>query len=209
MGFRFYQSFPLGKLLRLNVSKSGLSLGIGPPGFNINLGRRGVRRTVGLPGSGLSYQDSRSWRSLGQPSPTEPPTAPAPGQPPAATAGGGVLLLLLLGAALGAWWLMKPSPTPAPMPTPVASSAALPPTPPTPPPQPPEVRALARPELHELQHRLNQLGHRAGPPDGLDGPRTRAAVRRFLRPQELPAGAALDTALLRRVRAAAQARVGG
>lgn len=206
MGFRFYQSFPLGKLLRLNVSKSGLSLGIGPPGFNINLGRRGVRRTVGLPGSGLSYQDSRSWRSLGQPSATARPTAPAPGQPPAATAGGGVLLLLLLGAALGAWWLMKPAPAPAPAPRPAATSDAQPLPPP---PQPPEVRALTRPELHELQHRLNQLGHRAGPPDGLDGPRTRAAVRRFLRPQELPAGAALDTDLLRRVRAAAQARVGG
>lgn len=206
MGFRFYQSFPLGKLLRLNVSKSGLSLGIGPPGFNINLGRRGVRRTVGLPGSGLSYQDSRSWRSLGQASPTASPTAPAPGQQPAATAGGGVLLLLLLGAALGAWWLMKPAPAPAPAPRPAATSDAQPLPPP---PQPPEVRALTRPELHELQHRLNQLGHRAGPPDGLDGPRTRAAVRRFLRPQELPAGAALDTDLLRRVRAAAQAQDGG
>jgi hypothetical protein len=61
MGFRFHRRFPLGKLLRLNVSKSGVSLGVGPPGANINISNQGVRSTIGAPGTGLSYQDRRSW----------------------------------------------------------------------------------------------------------------------------------------------------
>ena len=61
MGWRFRKRVGFGKLLRLNFSKSGISLGIGPPGLNLNVGSRGVRTTVGLPGSGLSYQTFKSW----------------------------------------------------------------------------------------------------------------------------------------------------
>ena len=42
--------------MRLNVSKRGISsVSVGRPGSTLNLGRRGVRATVGLPGTGLSY----------------------------------------------------------------------------------------------------------------------------------------------------------
>jgi hypothetical protein len=41
--------------VRLNLSKGTPSLSVGPRGFTTNIGRRGVRNTVGLPGSGLSY----------------------------------------------------------------------------------------------------------------------------------------------------------
>ena len=55
MGFRFHRSVRLAKGLRLNFSKSGASLSVGGPGATVNLGRRGPRATVGLPGTGLSY----------------------------------------------------------------------------------------------------------------------------------------------------------
>ncbi len=56
MGFRYRRSINLGSGVRLNVSKRGLSsVSVGRPGSTLNLGRRGVRATVGLPGTGLSY----------------------------------------------------------------------------------------------------------------------------------------------------------
>ncbi|MBL0719807.1 DUF4236 domain-containing protein [Piscinibacter sp. Jin2] len=197
MGFRFYKSFPIGKLLRVNVSKSGLSLGIGPPGLNLNIGRRGMRRTVGIPGSGLSWQDSRSWKTLG----AKPNTDPQPGRQGAAAGSGGVILGVLLFLVLGAWLLLRSPTPPAPVPA-VPWTARID----AHPPKPPEVRALARAELHELQRLLNQLGHPAGQPDGLEGPRTRAAVRSFLRQHGLERAEELDTDLLRRVRAATRAK---
>lgn len=55
MGFRFYKSFKILPGVRLNISKSGISAGLGVPGANMNIGRRGRRYTAGLPGTGLSY----------------------------------------------------------------------------------------------------------------------------------------------------------
>lgn len=56
MGFRYRRSINLGGGVRLNVSKRGISsVSVGRPGSTLNLGRRGVRATVGLPGTGLSY----------------------------------------------------------------------------------------------------------------------------------------------------------
>ena len=54
MGFRFRKSIGLG-FGRLNFSKSGVSASLGGPGNVVNFGPRGVRHTVGIPGSGLSY----------------------------------------------------------------------------------------------------------------------------------------------------------
>lgn len=73
MGFRFRKTVRLGGLVRLNFSGSGVSLGLGPRGANVNISRRGVRQTVGLPGTGLSYQTFSKW-------PKSPPSA-APGSP--------------------------------------------------------------------------------------------------------------------------------
>lgn len=55
MGFRFRRTLSLGPLLRLNFSKSGTSLSAGVRGARMTFGRNGIRTTVGLPGSGLSY----------------------------------------------------------------------------------------------------------------------------------------------------------
>ncbi len=54
MGFRLRRTIRLGKLLRLNVSKSGVSMSVGTRGASVNIGKQ-VRATVGLPGTGLSY----------------------------------------------------------------------------------------------------------------------------------------------------------
>src|SRR5947209_17626645 len=56
MGFRFRKRIALGKFARINLSKSGVSLGLGPPGLNVNFSNRGRRTTVGLPGSGIYWQ---------------------------------------------------------------------------------------------------------------------------------------------------------
>jgi len=63
MAFRFYRRLG-SNLLRLNFSKSGLSLTTGIPGAHVNVPvinlfnnrRRNARMTVGLPGTGLSYR---------------------------------------------------------------------------------------------------------------------------------------------------------
>ena len=56
-GLRFTKRITLiPRLLVLNISKSGASLTIGPPGLRINLGRGGATGTVGAPGTGLSYR---------------------------------------------------------------------------------------------------------------------------------------------------------
>jgi Protein of unknown function (DUF4236) len=61
MGFRFRRSVRLFPGVRLNASRSGLSMSVGTRGAWYTVGPRGRRRaTVGLPGTGISYtQTSR------------------------------------------------------------------------------------------------------------------------------------------------------
>lgn len=55
MGLRFHRALKLSKGLKLNLSKTGPSLSVGGKGLSVNLGRRGLKQTVSLPGSGISY----------------------------------------------------------------------------------------------------------------------------------------------------------
>lgn len=55
LGLRFHRSFRLFPGVRLNLSKSGPSASFGAPGATFNVGPRGTRSTVGIPGTGLSY----------------------------------------------------------------------------------------------------------------------------------------------------------
>lgn len=71
MGLRFRKSFKLAPGLRLNMSGSGFSWTLGPRGASINLGRRGIRRNLDLPG-GFSFQN-QSNRSPRQPRTEVPP----------------------------------------------------------------------------------------------------------------------------------------
>jgi hypothetical protein len=54
MPIRFRRSFTLFPGVKVNVSKGGTSITVGKRGFHLNFSKRGVRQTVGLPGSGIS-----------------------------------------------------------------------------------------------------------------------------------------------------------
>lgn len=87
MGFRFRKSISLGKLLKLNVSKSGIGVSGGIRGARLSVSPDGkVRGSVGLPGTGVSYT-----KVLGDITPSDakkkaaaPPTDDTMGIPPAA-----------------------------------------------------------------------------------------------------------------------------
>jgi hypothetical protein len=55
MGLRFFRRMTLAPGVRMNLSRSGPSLSFGVRGAHVTVGRRGVRRTVGVPGTGLFY----------------------------------------------------------------------------------------------------------------------------------------------------------
>ncbi len=62
MAFRFRKALSVLPGVKVNVTKRGLSsVSMGRKGAMINLGKSGrVKQTVGLPGSGLSYQTDKS-----------------------------------------------------------------------------------------------------------------------------------------------------
>ena len=61
MGFRYRKSLRLARGMRLNLTGRGVSsFSVGRPGSTLNFGRKGVRGTVGIPGSGLSYSSRLS-----------------------------------------------------------------------------------------------------------------------------------------------------
>jgi hypothetical protein len=53
MGWRFRRSIRLFPGLRLNLSKSGVSMTAGIRGLSVTTGKRGTYLNAGLPGSGL------------------------------------------------------------------------------------------------------------------------------------------------------------
>lgn len=57
MGLRLRKSIKLAPGLKINLSKSGVSLTAGRRGASVNLSSRGTRATVGLPGTGISYSN--------------------------------------------------------------------------------------------------------------------------------------------------------
>jgi len=59
IGWRFRKRIRIVKGLWINLSKRGGSLSVGGHGLTANISKKGVRETVGLPGSGISYQTRR------------------------------------------------------------------------------------------------------------------------------------------------------
>jgi len=57
MSLRFRKSIRLAPGLRLNVSKSGVGVSVGPRGASIGFGQRGTYANVGIPGTGLSVRE--------------------------------------------------------------------------------------------------------------------------------------------------------
>ncbi|BDD02079.1 DUF4236 domain-containing protein [Persicobacter psychrovividus] len=54
-------------LLKVNLSKTGASLTIGPDGCNVNIGKKGTYLNTGIPGSGLYDRKKISGRSKQKP----------------------------------------------------------------------------------------------------------------------------------------------
>jgi hypothetical protein len=66
MGFRFRKIISVLPGVKVNLSKSGVSTSLGGKGATINVGSSGKKTlTLGIPGSGLSYQFPLTWVSLG------------------------------------------------------------------------------------------------------------------------------------------------
>jgi hypothetical protein len=57
MPLRFRRTLKIAPGVKLNFSKSGVSTTVGPKGFHFTFGKRGVRRTVSIPGTGVSEVD--------------------------------------------------------------------------------------------------------------------------------------------------------
>lgn len=66
MPFRFNKRISLGKLIRLNISKSGIGVSAGVPGMRITTGPRGSHVTVGIPGTGISFSKKIGDKKVGE-----------------------------------------------------------------------------------------------------------------------------------------------
>lgn len=102
MGFRYRKIVRLGKGLRLNISKRGVSASVGSPGLTANVGKR-PRVTFGAPGTGLSYQvPIKAGRSqkAGRSRTTEIQSIDDPG------CALGCFIVAISGAAIAAPWLL-------------------------------------------------------------------------------------------------------
>jgi hypothetical protein len=61
MGFRFRKSIKIFPGLKINISKKGVSsVSVGGHGATLNVGKNGVKTTVGIPGTGISYSENIS-----------------------------------------------------------------------------------------------------------------------------------------------------
>ena len=60
MGLRLFRRIKIAPGISINLSKSGLSASAGVRGAHVTLGPRGVRRTVGIPGTGIYYTENSS-----------------------------------------------------------------------------------------------------------------------------------------------------
>lgn len=204
MGWRFRKSVRLASFIRLNFSGSGVSLGLGPRGANVNISKRGVRQTVGLPGSGISHQSFSPWTK--EQIVTPPPSPPMQEETVVSSPNkrGPAWPLLVVIAAMFAvlLWAMpssnreKPDPTLSP---PAVAQAS--PAEPVVSPQPEPARPLTLDEVKEVQSLLKSLGFDPGGADGIVGPMTIAAVKRYEPTRGWPASGEIDRRLLDSLRA--------
>ena len=61
MGFRFRKKVKIAPGIDLNLTKKGISsTSVGKKGATFNLSKKGIKQTIGLPGTGLHYQTDKS-----------------------------------------------------------------------------------------------------------------------------------------------------
>lgn len=61
MGFNIRKSKNLGKGFRINMTQNGPGLSFGKKGARVTVNKDGVRGSVGIPGSGMSYSKQKSF----------------------------------------------------------------------------------------------------------------------------------------------------
>ena len=106
MGFRLFRRVKILPGVTVNMSRSGPSLSLGPRGYKKTISKRGLRTTVGLPGTGIYYTDLESWKKVqgSQPgNPDPPPTSRVPASTAAART-----VCPHCGHATGTSWLFCP-----------------------------------------------------------------------------------------------------
>ena len=65
MGFRFRKIISVIPGVKVNLSKGGVSTSLGGHGATVNVGSSGKKTlTLGIPGTGLSYQLPLTWGAL-------------------------------------------------------------------------------------------------------------------------------------------------
>ena len=196
MGLRFRKIISLGSLLRLNISKTGIGVGVGPRGFSLSIGSKGICKSVGIPGSGISYQETMSWKKLNES--TDVPagqidlSAGVENNVSANSAPTGnpwKIAFVLLAAAIFVWYLTSSNQR-------EVNQREVPPTV-----APAPNRALTPPEIREVQTLLIQNGYKAGPADGIAGSKTRLAAKAYLKAKGMQPAIDLDLNLLNQLRA--------
>ena len=55
MPVRFRRTIKIFPGVKMNLSKGGVSFTFGSKGYHVNVGKHGVRQTVGIPGTGISH----------------------------------------------------------------------------------------------------------------------------------------------------------
>ena len=56
MGIRFYRRIRILPWVYLNLGKGGFSISVGPRSAKLTFGKRGVKGSVGMPGTGIRYE---------------------------------------------------------------------------------------------------------------------------------------------------------
>lgn len=97
--FRFYRRKQIFPGLSVNLSKSGPSFTFGVRGAHVTLGHGGIRRTVGIPGTGLYYTSHSGYHSGVHSAHVDTPIT-AQQQAAAHAAAGALALVVMLGIVL-------------------------------------------------------------------------------------------------------------
>jgi putative peptidoglycan binding protein/uncharacterized protein DUF4236 len=224
MGFRYRKRVSFGKFVRLNLSGSGVSLGLGPRGANVNISKRGVRTTVGIAGSGLSWSETKHWKARPKEATVTRMTPPVgiersptvPERPRQASATPWIIGVITL-IAIVIFAVHRASerpPATAGSPAVVqdgrdggranidpASPAAIEPAPVSAAATSTQTAAtppaVISPEvIVQAQRDLARLGFDVGAPDGVVGKKTRAALRAFQKAKGLPVDGELTPELV-------------
>lgn len=99
--FRIFRRVRIAPGLTVNVAKTGPSLSLGVRGAHVTVGRTGIRKTVGLPGSGCFLTSRRGWHSGVHTAPHFTSATPAlPAQHSGWQVAGHVLMMLLEGIGM-------------------------------------------------------------------------------------------------------------